>query len=274
MPSRQTMLLRSMIVAAAMFMASAATAQTQREGYSRSGEAKVVRDGFGGCVRSGLWAQDRPVPECGVAQASAPLAKAKAAPKSMVPPPPPPPPDEQKAAQEAPAPAEPAQVKPLADSAPLERTPVTVATPPKTAPVSEITTFGLETLFDLNKAFIKPRAKAELDDLAVRIRSMPARSIEASGHSDRSGPVRFNQRLSEKRALAVRKYLVMKGVPAASIVAVGKGTSRPVTTPGECNGLFRRELAACLQPDRRVEIMLAPRNPSARSAGDQRIVSK
>ncbi len=247
MPCRKQTSLPSVLFAAALVTAGGAHAQTDREGYSQYGAAHVIRDGFGGCVRTGLWSSDKTIPECGATLKKAPR---PAAAEARVPPPPP-------APQEPatpPPPIEPAQVKPLAEPSAPERSPVPVAVPPAPAAAPEITSFGAEMLFDLNKADIRPRGKAKLDELAVRIRSKPVRNIEVNGHSDRSGPAKLNQRLSLKRALAVKQYLVSKGIPGASITATGKGSSIPVTTPGECDGVRRRQLAACLQPDRRVEV--------------------
>jgi OOP family OmpA-OmpF porin len=64
-----------------------------------------------------------------------------------------------------------------------------------------------------------------------------------------------NMRLSMRRAETVKAHLVNLGIPAAKIVATGKGETNPVTKPGECRGdKPTRELIACLQPDRRVEV--------------------
>ena len=74
-----------------------------------------------------------------------------------------------------------------------------------------------------------------------------------SGHTDRIGTDAYNQKLSERRADAVRDYLVSKGVPKAKIEALGLGEKQPVTGTS-CNQKNQKELIACLQPDRRVEV--------------------
>jgi len=72
-----------------------------------------------------------------------------------------------------------------------------------------------------------------------------------SGHSDRLGTQKYNQRLSEKRAAAVASYLKSRGV-TAPIDAIGAGESLPVKA---CNNrLPRPKLIACLAPNRRVGI--------------------
>ena len=74
----------------------------------------------------------------------------------------------------------------------------------------------------------------------------------ATGHTDRIGTVAYNDRLSMRRAQAVKAYLVSKGVPADRIYTEGKGKRNPVTTG--CNQKNRKALIACLAPDRRVEV--------------------
>ncbi len=79
--------------------------------------------------------------------------------------------------------------------------------------------------------------------------------VTVTGHTDRIGSAAYNTRLSMRRAEAVKAHLVELGIPAAKIVAAGKGETHPVTKPGECKGdKATKELIACLQPDRRVEI--------------------
>jgi OOP family OmpA-OmpF porin len=78
--------------------------------------------------------------------------------------------------------------------------------------------------------------------------------ILAIGHTDRIGSVKYNQKLSVKRAEAVKQYLVDKGIAANRIYAEGKGKSQPVTKAGDCKGKVTSALIACLQPDRRVDV--------------------
>ena len=79
--------------------------------------------------------------------------------------------------------------------------------------------------------------------------------VTVTGHTDRVGSAAYNMRLSMRRAEAVKAYLAKLGIPAVKIVAIGKGETDPVTKSGECKGdKATKELKACLQPDRRVEI--------------------
>jgi OOP family OmpA-OmpF porin len=112
-----------------------------------------------------------------------------------------------------------------------------------------------EALFDFDKATLRPGAKQSLDELARKLKNYPKQidNIKVVGHTDRIGAADYNQRLSTERATAVKDYLVANGIPAAKIRADGKGSSDPVTT--DCQGTKRtKELIACLQPDRRVEV--------------------
>jgi OOP family OmpA-OmpF porin len=69
------------------------------------------------------------------------------------------------------------------------------------------------------------------------------------------GSAAYNQRLSVRRAEAVKNYLVTSGgVSPAKISATGKGLTEPVTKPEDCRGPRTAKLIACLQPDRRVEV--------------------
>ena len=76
----------------------------------------------------------------------------------------------------------------------------------------------------------------------------------AVGHADRFGSDSYNQSLSERRAAAVKAYLLGKGIDANRIKTEGRGETQPVTKPGECAGAKSAKVIACLQPDRRVNI--------------------
>ena len=77
----------------------------------------------------------------------------------------------------------------------------------------------------------------------------------AVGHADRLGSDQYNQKLSEKRAEAVKAYLVGKGVEPNRVYTEGKGEKQPVTGD-KCGKSDKKtkQLVECLQPDRRVEI--------------------
>jgi OOP family OmpA-OmpF porin len=75
--------------------------------------------------------------------------------------------------------------------------------------------------------------------------------VVITGYTDRLGSDKYNQKLSERRATAVKDYLVGKGVAANRLKAEGKGKANPVV---QCNNKKRADLIACLEPNRRVEV--------------------
>jgi OOP family OmpA-OmpF porin len=114
--------------------------------------------------------------------------------------------------------------------------------------------FSADALFAFDKAVLKPEGKAMLDDLARQLAGAKYEVILVTGHADRFGSNEYNQKLSERRANAVKDYLVSRDVPANSINADGKGETQPVTQSGDCTGAKSAEVIACLQPDRRVHV--------------------
>ena len=72
-----------------------------------------------------------------------------------------------------------------------------------------------------------------------------------TGHTDRIGDDKYNQRLSERRAAAVKKYIASQGVEESRLHAVGKGEKEPVEA---CKGVRGKKLIQCLQPNRRVVV--------------------
>ena len=135
--------------------------------------------------------------------------------------------------------------------------PVQPAAPPKPAPekmLPQKINFSADALFDFDKAVLKPEGKAMLDELVRTLQGAKYEVIIATGHADRFGTVAYNQKLSERRANAVKDYLASKEIPLNRISASGKGKSQPVTKPGECKGPKSPKVIACLQPDRRVDV--------------------
>lgn len=163
-------------------------------------------------------------------RAATPAPRMAAAPVYVAPPPPPPP-------MMAPPPA-----------------PVVVAPPPP--PESRRVSFEAESLFSFDQANIKPEGRAALDKFAADMRGTRFEVVIVEGHTDRLGSEKYNQALSQRRADAVKDYLVSAGgFEAAKVSAVGKGETQPVTKPETCRGTKpTASLIACLQPDRRVEI--------------------
>ena len=76
-----------------------------------------------------------------------------------------------------------------------------------------------------------------------------------TGHTDRIGSLRYNQRLSERRAVVVKDYIVSKGVDPKLIFWEGKGPKQPIPVTKFCsNKMKRKQLIECLAPNRRVTV--------------------
>ncbi len=132
---------------------------------------------------------------------------------ALVPPPPPAP-----AAAPAPAPAAPA-----ARPAPAPA-PAAAPQPPAATKV----TYAADAFFDFDKAVLKPEGRAKLDDLVGKVKDINLEVIIAVGHTDSVGADAYNQKLSVKRAEAVKAYLVSKGIEKNRVYTEGKGEKQPV----------------------------------------------
>ena len=140
-------------------------------------------------------------------------------------------------------------------AAPAPPPPPAPAPAPAPAPQVQKITLASKALFDFDKAVLKPEGKAAIDsEIISKLPSVQRLELVlVTGHTDRIGTQQYNQRLSERRADAVRDYLVSKGVPRDKIETLGMGKTQPV--PGVvCNQKQLKALIACLAPNRRVEV--------------------
>jgi outer membrane protein OmpA-like peptidoglycan-associated protein len=110
-----------------------------------------------------------------------------------------------------------------------------------------IVTLNGGILFDTGKTALKPGAKSTLRRIAKQLASDPSLKIAVEGHTDNAGGKAMNQSLSEKRANAVRDFLVSAGIDAEHITASGKGEEAPIVT---------NKTAAGRQQNRRVELVI------------------
>jgi len=115
------------------------------------------------------------------------------------------------------------------------------------------------SLFDFGKSTVKPAGQRTLNKFSADLKGADYQVITVTGYTDRIGSHAYNLKLSERRAEAVRVYLIgAAGIPAEKITAKGADGAYPVTKPGECKGKkATKKLIACLAPDRRVEVEVA-----------------
>jgi OmpA-OmpF porin, OOP family len=102
---------------------------------------------------------------------------------------------------------------------------------PKGAKVNEFGCWVIKNVnFDFNKSNIKPQFYPGLDEVVTVLKQNPTLTVEVQGHTDNVGTQKYNQNLSEKRAISVMNYFVSKGIAKDRLSASGYGFSKPVTT--------------------------------------------
>ena len=110
--------------------------------------------------------------------------------------------------------------------------------------------FTLLIEFDYDKDFIRPQYFAELEPVVKVLQRDPGVTVRVEGHADKRAKSRrdYNQRLSERRAKAVAKYLVEKsGIDASRVTAVGYGFDRPI---------FPNDTEEHMQHNRRTDVYI------------------
>ena len=192
-------------------------ARTPYSAYVQDARGVIARDPFGLCWRTGYWTPADAVPGCDAPLCVEPERLENG--KCVAPPPPP---------VAAPAPAAPAP-----------------APAPAPVPTSEKVSYSADAFFDFDKAVLKPAGKASLDDLVSKLKDINLEVIIAVGHTDSVGTDAYNQKLSVRRAEAVKAYLQSKGVEANRVYTEGKGEKQPVAD---------NKTAAGRAKNRRVEI--------------------
>ena len=202
-------------------MASTASMAQGTQGYWHS-SGTVVKDPYGLCWRAGYWTPAMAIAECD------PDLVPKPAPAPAAPPPAP------KAAPPAPKPA------PAPAAAP-KRCDATI-------------TLNADEAFESNKAVLKKSALSRLDQDVVAKVPLCAKleMILVSGHTDRLGSSQYNQKLSEKRADAVKAYLIKKGIDGSKIETMGMGKTLQIKSCPD--GKDRKALIECLAPNRRAVV--------------------
>lgn len=211
------------LIAAAGFAAPVMAADTSAYGVSQQTpeESKVWRNSNGLCWRTGYWTPAAATREC-----DPDLFKEEPKPTPVV-------------------------------QAPAPKAPVVEATPaPAPAPAPEVVkiTLASKALFAFNNATLTPAGKKAIDaEVLSKLNALQSfEMVLVGGHTDTIGSDNFNQKLSQRRAEAVRQYLAAKGVRAEQLEAKGFGESQPLV---KCEKIkARKKLIACQAPNRRVEV--------------------
>lgn len=97
-------------------------------------------------------------------------------------------------------------------------------------------TLQADTLYDFDKATLKPEGKATLDKVAADLSKIRLEVIIAVGNTDSVGSDAYNQALGQRRAQSVKAYLISKGVDGGRIYTESKGKSNPVATNATAEG--------------------------------------
>ncbi len=219
------------VVSAVLCAAGASHAQSVKDAYLQDGRGVIVRSAPGEagtgnlCWRTGAWTPALAIAECDPDISPRPARR----PAAAVPPP----------AAAVPPALKPAPVQPATAQ----------AAPPRRCDFS--LTLAADETFAFNRTLLKPAARSRLDALVARAADcVRVDQVLVTGHADRIGRVASNERLSRARAETVATYLASRGLPPATVR--GAGHASPIATCAET--LSRRDLIACLAPDRRVEI--------------------
>jgi len=200
-----TLALSSLLVAT--LTAFSAQAAGMSPGYVYDASGKAARDSAGKCVQTPAWNKDNATKECH---------------PELFP--------EPKAAAPEPAPA-----------------PVVVAPPPPPPPTPKLMVFEAAALFAVNKADLSPAGKEKIKEYREQTRAelSSAKTVKITGHTDSSGASEYNQKLSVKRAEAVRDYLISLGADASKMEVSGMGETNPIAD---------NKTAAGRTKNRRVEV--------------------
>ena len=110
------------------------------------------------------------------------------------------------------------------------------AAPAKVTVKETKVTLQADALFDFDKSALKPEGQAALDKLSISIKGMKLEVVIAVGNTDSIGTDAYNMVLGQRRAAAVKAYLVAKGIDASRIYTESKGKSNPVASNATAEG--------------------------------------
>jgi OOP family OmpA-OmpF porin len=221
------------LAAAGMLLPVTASAQFKNQGYLLDSAGNPVRaPGSGVCVKTSDWTPARAIAECD--------------------------PDLVKKAAPAKKPVEKREAKPEAKKPEAKK-----AKPQMLNIEQKIELQGMP----FGKAEMTDDNKKELDKFLAGLRKgTKARgpvtfgAVVVTGHTDRIGSLKYNMKLSERRAVVVKDYLIGAGVDQKVIFWEGKGPKQPIPVTKFCdNKMKRKQLIECLSPNRRVTVEVVGR---------------
>ena len=113
---------------------------------------------------------------------------------------------------------------------------LTAAAPAASGVSQSKITLQADTLYDFDKATLKPEGQATLDKIARDLSKIKLEVIIAVGNTDSVGSDAYNMALGQRRAQSVKAYLVSKGVDGSRIYTESKGKSNPVASNATAEG--------------------------------------
>lgn len=138
-------------------------------------------------------------------------------------------------------------------------TPVAPMAPPPVKSEAIELTLESDTLFEFDKSVISAKGKQHLDNQVIaKMNEYPQiEMVRITGHADRIGSEAYNQKLSQRRADAVKDYLVEQGIVSSRTETAGSGESDPAVSCTDIagkNNSKNTNLIECLKPNRRVVV--------------------
>lgn len=219
--------MRITITAALLAVSVSAVAQ---DGYWENPKGEIWKNSYGECWRTGLWSKDKIIVGCDGMTAAKPAPAP--APVAAAP-----------AAKPAPAPVAPPKdtdgdgVTDDNDQCPETKKGAKVDAKGCYVVLKEKVTVAIDVKFPTGSSRVDAAGEAEIKKLADFMSEYPDTSVEVGGHTDNTGAVAINKRLSQARADAVRKTLIDKfGIDAGRVTAVGYGPDKPVADNGTADG--------------------------------------
>ena len=221
------LVLNMLVMVSLTSMGMACADEITKEGYWIDTRGNVVRNNYNECWHTGYWTPAMAIAEC----------------------------DPNLARKEEP--------KPKVAEAKASETKAPVAAPEK--PAFAPITLQSGALFGFNKSVIRAAGKKKLNEVVSKMKEYPqVEVIMVTGHADRIGSDTYNRKLSQRRADAVKAYLVKQGIEAKRIETAAKGESEPVVSCDNVKGKANaknKKLVECLQPNRRVVVEVKVQKP-------------